>query len=204
MRLVSTLSYSSAKYIADQLKENHEKRRVYYYGFLILIGGIVKLMMLLGISLILGILIPSVIIALTFASLRTLAGGYHMRTYGKCMVISLGMFLAAGLISQYTYQYINAGYLFVFISAVYAFSFYILLNWAPSDTPNKPITKPEDIRKFKRMSLIFITLILMFSFLLISYGQNYYVIPVFFAILIESFTVMPKGYEFFAKIDGKH
>ena len=81
MRFIQTMSYKGANYLMKQKQENHEKRRVYYYGFQIVIGGMVKLILLTLLALITQTLKTSVITVLIFSSLRMLAGGYHMDTY---------------------------------------------------------------------------------------------------------------------------
>ena len=85
MRFIQTMSYKGANYLMKQRQENHEKRRVYYYGFQIVIGGMVKLILLTLLALITQTLKASIIIVLIFSSLRMLAGGYHMDSYGKCI-----------------------------------------------------------------------------------------------------------------------
>lgn len=105
MRFIKRWSYGCAKYLTMQLNDNHEKKAVYYYGFQIVIGGIVKLFILLLAALILGILKETLIILLFFIIFRMTAGGYHMDTYGKCMVASMCIFLLTGLFVHYTFQY---------------------------------------------------------------------------------------------------
>jgi len=82
MRFINALSYKSADYLMRQMNGNHESRRVYYYGFQIVIGALLKACYFCcclynrynasGFDDSSGIVI-----------LRSIAGGYHMKTYGN-------------------------------------------------------------------------------------------------------------------------
>jgi accessory gene regulator B len=156
MRFIQKWSYGCAKKLALILNENHQKKSVYYYGFQIVIGAIVKGIMLVGISLVLGVLLPTLIITVTFASLRMLAGGYHMDTYGKCIFVSLGLFIVSSLVANYTYANWQGVHIILLILVTFILGLYVLIRYAPKDTPNKPITSPDEIRKFKRLSIMYL------------------------------------------------
>jgi accessory gene regulator B len=203
MRFVGRWSYSCAKHLAIALNENHQKRAIYYYGFFVVIGAFVKAFFMMTAAAILGAVIPTALIIFVFGSLRMLAGGYHMDTYGKCIITSLGMFVLAGTIIQYTYQYWDPLYIIIFTLISFLTGVLILLKWAPGDTPNKPITDPKDIRKFKVLSIIYAIGWMAISLLLMYFGYNKYVLAGTFGFIMEVFTVSPAGYRFFDMISGK-
>jgi accessory gene regulator B len=186
-----------------QLKENHEKRGVYYYGFQVIIGALVKGVLMIAITLILGTLIPTLTAVFVFGSLRMMAGGYHMDTYGKCIAISLAMFIVSGLIVQHTYQSWSMSYIMVVAVISFIAALIVIIKWAPADTPNKPITKPEEIRKFKRMSFTYVFVLLIAMVMLAVYRFNMYALAIFFGLILETFTITPAGYRFFDSISGK-
>ena len=203
MRFIQSCSYACAKYLSTQLNENHEKRRIYYYGFQVVFGAIVKGFFLVSISFLFGALIPALIVAAAFGLLRKAAGGYHMDTYSKCIVLSMTLFISAALIARYTYPYWTEWSLIVLIAVVFAISIPVLIKWAPSDTPNRPITKPEEIKKFKRSSIIYMVVWLLLAFLTLhleigKYQQ--YIIAASFGVLQELFAISPIGYRLFSKI----
>ena len=107
MRFIRIWSYSFANFLSISLNESHQKKSVYYYGFQVLIGGIIKFLMLAAVSLILGAFFSTMILMVSFSLLRLVTGGYHMHTFGKCAIISITMFAAGGVLSRYTYQYIS-------------------------------------------------------------------------------------------------
>ncbi len=200
MRFVNKWSYSCAKGLAGVLSENHQKRSIYYFGFQIAIGGVVKTVILVSISLLLGIFIPTLLISLTFASLRIIAGGYHMDTYGKCLFVSMGLFITVALIAQYTYHYWNFMYLAVLIAVAFILGLYVLVRYSPKDTPNKPITDPQEIRKFKILSIVYLFIWSIITSVLTFYGLNMYVLSLCFGVLLELFAITPTGHKFFDKI----
>lgn len=187
-----------------QQNENHEKRRVYYYGFQIIIGAIVKVTLLAILAAILGVFTTTFVAIAAFATLRSFAGGYHMNTYGKCFITSAVLFLAAGFMAEYIHPFITIPWM-IFLNICIAVFFGItIFLWIPGDTPNKPITKDSEIKKFKVLSIIYLILWVVTSCILHIMGWH---IKLNFAfslgVLFELFTVTPKGYEWFEKISGK-
>lgn len=200
MRFVQKWSYSCARHLAAVLKENHNKRAVYYYGFYIIIGSLVKGTILISLSLLLGVIIPALLTVLVLGSLRMFAGGFHFDTYGKCLFVSLVLVLSAALISKYTYSYWNIASIAVFLFFIFTFSLFMLIKYAPKDTPTKPITEPAAIRKYKRLSIAYLGILLILCCVLVLFNLKMYVIAIGFGILLEIFTITPAGHSFFSSI----
>lgn len=203
MRFVSQWSYGCAKHLAGAMNENHQKRSVYYYGFFIVIGALVKGAITLSVALLLGVLIPTLLITFAFGSLRMLAGGYHMDTYGKCLFVSLGLFIASAVISQYTYLYWSTLSVIAFITVTFIIGLYVLIRYAPKDTPNKRITEPQVIRKFKRLSIVYLCAWFFATGVLSFYKLNMFAIALSFGVLLELFAISPIGHKFFDLLKDK-
>lgn len=200
MRFVQKWSYSCAKHVADVLNENHNKRAVYYYGFYIVIGSFVKGIILLTLSLLLGILIPALLIVMVLGSLRMLAGGYHFDTYGKCLFVSMTFNLTAALIARYTYSSWSTALIVLFILLVFTFSLYMLIKYAPRDTPTKPITDPAAIMKYKKLSIAYLGVLLILCCVLVYLNLKMHIIAISFGVLLEIFSITPAGHSFFNTI----
>ncbi len=200
MRFINKWSYSCAKGLANVLEENHQKKAEYYFGFQVAIGSIVKTAILVAISTILGVLIPTLIISVSFALLRKVAGGYHMDTYGKCLLVSIGLFVAAALLAKHTYRYWSITWLVILITFTFTVGLYILKKYAPKDTPNRLITDPKEIRKFKTLSIAYICLWLLVVAVLTLFGMKLYTLLLCFSVLQEIFAITPTGHKFFDKI----
>jgi len=200
MRFIETLSYSGANYLMKQKGENHEKRRIYFYGFQVIIGAIVKLIILFLIALVSDTIIPTFLMAFVFASLRGIAGGYHMDTYRKCLGVSISMFVVFSLIARYTHQYWYNYQIITFAVITFAFSLFSLYKWAPSDNPNRPITDMEEIIKFKKLSISYLILWTIISFILIYFKLYMIFLSGTFGLLLEVFSITPAGHSFFNAI----
>lgn len=206
MRFIHKWSYALAKLLAIKVNESHEKRRVFYFGFLIIIGALVKGVLLVGISLLFGSLLPSLVAVLVFATFRMIGGGYHMDTYGKCIAVSLGLFILAGTITQYTYSYWNFISVLTLLLVTIMIASYVTLKWVPKDTPNKRITEEEAIRKFKRLGIYYILCwsLLCFGMMIFKLPRyELYIIAGSFGFLLELFSISPIGYSFFDWVNGK-
>ncbi|PYG86528.1 accessory gene regulator B [Ruminiclostridium sufflavum DSM 19573] len=201
MRFINKWSYSCAKGLSQMLDEDHQKKALYYYGFQIALGSIVKAVILVAVSFALGAMLPALTISLAFALLRKAAGGYHMKTYGKCLFVTMVLFISAALIAQYTYQYWSILCLAGFIGLTFFTGMYILIKYAPRDTPNRLITDAREKRKFKIISVIYMLVWLVLSMLLTAIGIKLYAISLCFGILPELFGITPAGHSFFEKIE---
>ncbi len=203
MRFIQKCSYSFANKITISLNENHQKRSIYYYGFQIIIGAFVKGVILVSLAFVLGVLLPTLFITAAFASLRKLAGGYHMDTYGKCILVSLGLFLAAALIVQHTYTCWSIINIAALIGITFIMGLYVLIRYAPKDTPNKPIIDPKEIRKFKSLSTVYIFLWAVVVTVLTIFGYKMIVLCLCSGVLLELFVISPIGHKFFDIIKYK-
>lgn len=200
MRLVLKLAYICAKQLAVSLNENHNKRAIYYYGFYILFGSLTKGIILISLSLIFGVLKPALLIVLVFGSLRMLAGGFHFDTFGRCLFVSIGLFMLAAVMVDYTYIYWSISSVIAFIVITFIISLYILIKYAPKDTPSKPITDPVKVIKLKKYSVVFLFLLYVLCSILAVYNLKLYAIAIVFGILLEVFSVSPAGNSLFSKL----
>lgn len=197
MRFINKWSYSCAKGLASVLEESHQKKAEYYFGFQVAIGSIVKTALLVAVSTILGVLVPTLIVSISFALLRKVAGGYHMDTYGKCLLVSIGFFVAAALIAKHTNRYWSITWLVILITLTFTIGLYILKKYAPKDTPNRLITDPKEKNKFKVLSIVYICVWLIVVTVLTVQGLNMYTLLLCFGVLQEIFAITPTGHKFF-------
>jgi accessory gene regulator B len=197
MRFINKWSYRLADYLTSQLGHSHEKRHVYYYGFQIIIGGIVKFLLLLAATLATGIFFSTFTALLFFGALRVIAGGYHMGNYTRCMIVSSLMFMLSGFITEYTHVYWSQAALALLAGAVFLVALPSVLKWAPADTPYKPITKPSQIKTLKVLSVVVVILWALSELLLIAGRLSFYSLAGSLGILMAVFIISPAGYGFF-------
>lgn len=198
IRIINKIAYKSAYYLSDKLNR-HKDRNVYYFGFQIVYGAILKILLLITISALLGCLIPAIIVTITFASLRQFAGGHHMETYEKCISISLGMMIGLGLIAQYT-TFWNTEELILLIVMSLVYGLYNINKYAPQEHKNKPIT---DKKKFKILSLIWCGCLIIFAIIFLVLDIKSLSLAVIFGLNLEVFSFTPSGNRLFKKFDKK-
>ena len=203
MKFINKWSYGLARYLTGQLGHTHEKRHVYYYGFQIIIGGIVKFLMLMVVTMATGIFLSTFAALFFFGLLRVIAGGYHMGSYSRCTVVSSCMFMLSGFIVQYTNTYWSQSMLAILAGAIFLTALPAVFKWAPADTPYKPITKPGQIRTLKTLSIVVVILWAAAEIILIVNRLNFYSLAGSLGILMAVFIISPAGYSFFDFASGK-
>lgn len=202
MSIIKKYSYACAACLTKSLNDDHKKRAVYYFSFQVIIGMIVKLVLLIIIGLVLGILPVLFALAAAFGSLRMVAGGYHMDTFGKCFASSAILFTASASIAKYTYMYWNYSILIAFIISTLILGVFCAVKYVPRDTPTKRIASQKDIIKFKKLSLLYFAVWTPAVGWLLFNGHYAYVLALCFGASLELTTVTPWGSMFFDKISA--
>ena len=140
-----------------------ERAEVIAFGLNILIGEIPKLILLFGLSWILGILKYTVISFLIISPYRKFSGGIHLKTHLGCIVGTTIFFCGTAYMSKI----INFGSFnikLVVAVLVWIISIIFISIYAPADTENIPILRKKD-RKFNRaLSYILVTAMVITSF----------------------------------------
>jgi len=126
----------------------------------------------------------------------------HMDTYNKCLIVSFTIFLSGAAFSEYTDIFWNNEGLFVLAAVALFTGIYILLKYAPKDTPNKRITNPTQINRLKKLSVLYLFILISVIVVLIKLGLEKYAIAACLGILFELFTITPRGHKFFYRISG--
>ena len=149
---IKTLSRRLAGQVASSNQRDKAVRgdsvKVVAYGLELIIDTLIKFILILGCAVAVG-LGQEVLLALAgFWSMRSQAGGYHMRTGAGCTF----MMIALCGISSVLSKFLRWNSVFLVLSVFFVL---VLLYWsAPCDTKNNPISKISVRKKMKRNSLI--------------------------------------------------
>lgn len=138
LKFVKLLSYWSARGLTNKLNQSSKNKYLYYYGFQIFYGAIIKGLLLLLAGFILGILPQILIATLSFCLLRGYIGGLHFDSYTKCAWISLLSLTTIGLLSKYV-PYNSLINLCVFMTLLV-----IIFKYAPVPNKNRPFIDNDD------------------------------------------------------------
>jgi len=206
--MVSIYSISNylAKGLASKITNNkydsvEDQIEVLTYGFMVYVGMFIKITLLVLLAWILGVLASSLALMITFSSLRIIGGGYHFTTFGKCMIVSLFIFIGSAFTAQYTYQYWSSTNIWYLITFCIISMIYIIFRYVPRDSPNNIIDDKQTILKFKKLTVYYLIIwsISMSIFLLLN--VKIIVIASCFGLLLEIFTISTLGYNFYARLD---
>lgn len=124
----------------------------------------------------------------------------NSKSYERCFILSLAIFLGIGKLVQILLPYFNLSVpvLFLIIIAIFLLSFLIALKWAPAETANKPLSMTEKKRQ-KKLSLVWVTLwFMLISSILLLFSLEktaFIVLGTIIAHTIQTFSVTPAGFK---------
>ncbi|ABR46846.1 Accessory gene regulator B [Alkaliphilus metalliredigens QYMF] len=121
----------------------------YIFGTEMLIITLAKGIGLFVIACFFGLLIEATIFILAFSSLRMQAGGFHARSFLKCFFITDIITFT----SIYIAYIIPTDFILISQIAFLIWTIQLILQFAPIETPNKPLTSHEK-RLYKTRSYI--------------------------------------------------
>lgn len=152
----------SARYITNQFIKygsiSEEKANVYAYGFEILISTIVYIIFFLITAAITDTLLESLLFWFGFFIVRTIAGGYHAKTYIICHILFLLNHIAFIAILKL----IASDAITFLVLCLTLTSAFCLFKYAPVDHQNKRFTENEKkIFRASSLAYAFLTLIIL-------------------------------------------
>ncbi len=175
------------------------------YGIEIILNGLIKFIGLTTIGLAFGLLKELYIMAFIFGTFRTITGGVHAQTFGRCFTISLGSFTILALLIPYTVNWFmeNAGTIF-FISTLVGLV--LIFRYVPGKWKGRKFT-PERIKASKWAAFLFLFTILSLTWFAIHKpDQTWHHLSwaAFLGLYWQLFLVTPWGYKFVGFIEGPY
>ena len=207
MSFIESISNYSAKKLASKVPNDkyptvEDQIQVFEYGFMVIWGAIFKGIIMISLASILGVFIPAMIIMFTFSSLRIIAGGFHFSDYTKCITFSTIQFIGVALIVKHSYQYFSQTNIYSLLFFCTLIGLYIMLRYAPRDTPNKPITEVSEIKKFKKWSLYYLISWIILMTISLFFSLKIIIISSCFGLLLELFSISKVGYVLYSLADN--
>ena len=203
MKFIRKWAYGIAYNLQESRGENHHMRYVYYYGYQAFFSQLLDLFCILLAGLILKTFLSIIIISTVFAIMRFTIGGYHMKTFNACFIITLLLFVGSSIIVKYTCHLFHLNTLMVTNIMLYIFSVIVIIKYAPIDSEAKPIADDKK-PKYKKMGVMLITALFIINIiLLLADGNEMLVLSVNLGILLEVLSVAPFGYKLYEKLENK-
>ena len=146
--------YILKKMKAKMPEMTDEKAEIIQYGLEILFGEVPKIILLFGISFLLGIGWYMVFAYVALMPYRAMSGGFHLHTHLGCILGSAIVYYGNIIISKFLILDDLQKYILIGLSLV--FGALMVSMYAPADTENVPIISKKE-RKMKKI-LSYITL----------------------------------------------
>jgi accessory gene regulator B len=188
--------------IAFHLHYDDERKAVIEYGLLAVFNIAVIGLVISCIGLVFGFWYESAVIFLSVGILKKSTGGAHAGTMSGCVVMSVISITALAALSRYALGFpisvcVNAG----ITLTVFVICFVVFYKSVPVDTPNKPIKKPEKIKRLRRQSFILLflyTALAIVAILIAPSGARFRSIAfcIRFALLWQTFMLTAYGHRF--------
>jgi len=199
---IHELSVRFAAYLAQELSSDQRQELRMAYGLEILLGEIVKLIVIISFSWMLGILPEVLTITVSAGILRLASGGEHCSEYYRCLIGGTAWFLFLGWGIHCLNAFLNQSTINISAGLLFFISIIIIFKYAPGETENKPINSDEERKKFKKWSvsimIIYGVIVVLFTYLEVL---NTFVLPMAAGIIAQVFTVSPAGYGFIHFVD---
>ena len=144
-----------------------KKAEIILYGLQLIIGEMPKMILLFGLSFLLGIGWYMVFAYIAIIPYRTVSGGFHLHTHLGCIISTIVFFYGDIIISKYLILNDIQKYILVALSLV--FGLLMISMYAPADTEEVPIISKKE-RKTKKI-LSYITLIITLGASLVIQNQ---------------------------------
>ena len=196
MKLIQKISYSSANFLTNQLQQDHRKRSEYYFGFQGIYQSVIKVLVLGGIALLLGIVKPMLFVILAFTTLRFFAGGTHMGTYMKCFLVTILTFIPASLAAKCLSEIVDV----LFVIAVFVISAVLIVFYAPKNSPLNQISEKR-AKTLRVLSIITILVWFIISVCLYLFQQAEPAVSVCLGILLEVSSIVPLFEKLYNKLN---
>ena len=136
-----------------------ERAEIINYGLHLIIGELPKILIVLGLSYILGIFKLTLITVLLLMPFRAVSGGFHLKTHIGCIVGTTLIYCGVAKISCYIIFY-NQILKYIITLSVWIFGMIMVHLYAPADTENVPILSKREKRQKKILSYIFLSVAL--------------------------------------------
>lgn len=201
---IAAMSQKLAGYLRTQLVLTDNDEAVLAFSIHSLVTGTTSTIAIIIVSWFLGVLKLALIATFTAGCLRMASGGAHSARALNCTI--LGMVISPGIALLAKHQLADLPgpgliYLCVFTALVALTATH---NYAPADTPNKPITNPVQRRQLRRISAGLVMLWLAVALFIIIRDKadlQLYVTVSALSIIWQSFSITPIGYRAIAGFD---
>jgi len=176
-----------------------DEQEVIIYGAEVLFSTISITIATLFIGYLMGLFHPVWIMLLASLIIRKTAGGAHCQNSTTCFFVTLISFNLMSFVAIKTIYFLS-DYLLIIIFATIFISAFIIINKAPLETENKPISPNQRIylKKLSICSLLLISIIIFILYIESFYLESYALCIV---LIWQIFMMIKLGHSFIVVLD---
>ena len=194
---ISNMAENLGNFISAKT-ENQDKTNLITYGAEILLGSIVKILLVVILSSLLGILKETFVIVMAAGFFRLLTGGVHATAYYRCLLLSLVVFLSLGyLLDVGLYWIVSLNSLY--LAPIVLIGLYWVICYAPVPPDNKPLENDQDFKNRKIYSILVYSGIIALLYIIL----NWLTLAMVIGATWQAFTLTPTGYKVISYYDTK-
>jgi len=167
---------------------DEDKIEIINYGLESIYLTFSKIILILGVSILLGIFKKVILLLVFYNIIRFTAFGMHAKKSWHCLLLSSIMFIGGVYICEYVYFSLLIKVILTLVCI------FLIFKYAPADTEKRPLINKKRRKKYKTFSVlsagIFTMLIVIFNEYLIS---SY----LLFGMIFATFMILPISYKLF-------
>lgn len=199
---LNQLAGGTASYLAKELALDISKIDTLRFGLEIIFAALIKGITLISLAYLLGIL-PEVAFAMACGAIyRLLSGGAHCSGYWRCLTLGVLLYLGAGELGIYLGSYLSADLLVYLLLAGYLLSSLCVIALVPGEVPYKQITNISERVMFKILSLVYLSLWLGASIIVLLYFNSSLAIAGLIGVIAQTISFSPPGYKIMLQLDN--
>ncbi|MFX0547970.1 accessory gene regulator ArgB-like protein [Hathewaya histolytica] len=189
---------------ARHLSLSDNEKAILKYGITIATSTILGVVASLSLAALLGNFFHVFIMIVSMMIYRSFSGGGHCSTMLRCTIFSTILVNLLCIFSELLLNFNLINYFYFTIEfLILLFSIWAIYNYAPADTPAKPIKKKEKKEKLKKLSFVYIIVWYCFSisWFYIKADVSKISFYISIGILWQTFSITPLGYKFLNDMD---
>jgi accessory gene regulator B len=191
-----------SKHLQSQLNLNDDRTEVISFGLYTFFNTVAGFAAIIIVGYLLGALEQSLTAAVTSAIFRSVSGGAHSVRLRNCTILGAIVSPGIGVICKWVSPRFPDLALLSIVVVVWLLSLISVSKFAPADTPKRPITRPDERIKFRRLSfaflLIWILAISMAAVMKLSHGL---ILASTLGLLWQAHSITPGGYRLVKRFD---
>ncbi|OPX88504.1 MAG: putative accessory gene regulator protein [Pelotomaculum sp. PtaB.Bin104] len=195
-----SISEKVAGYITTEANIKDSQVDSVRYGMEIILGALIKGLVLITTSFLLGIQVQVIIAFICGSLLRLTSGGAHCTSYLRCLGCGLVVYLSIGKSAIYL-EKLQAIDHFPTVLFLCVIMILCACLWAPGDVPYRPMNQKESLF-FKGLSILLIAGWTAIAYLVFNKVNFSFIMSSLLALLVQTFSFSPPGYFIIGKIDS--